>query len=165
LELFDRTFSKVPSKEASGLKAFPDKAESIFRDIRGHMSVLQNQIAMISILGPEELKESFLTIARIFNKDLAPFNQALESINQQLLVASTNPKQQVVIDVGVFHTTVDQNYKLIEVERSIILQCIKPQLTAGRPITANSDLAGCLGKNRNSNAFATVATDTGTAGA
>jgi hypothetical protein len=148
LLLFDQRFSKppYPSKEIPGLKLFVDKADSTIENIFQHMSVLLNQASMITIFAPVELGEHFQTVHRYFHEILVPFKHALDSIRQQIQVAATNPQQQVVIDVSVLRTTLEQYNKLITNEEGIILHCIRPQLATGRPMIANSDLANCFGK-------------------
>jgi hypothetical protein len=143
--VYSRTFGKpYPSKDA--LKPFPDKAETLLRNIANHESTLGTQASMISIFGPVDLSDHFYTIIRYYHENLAQFIHTLDYINEQLTVAVTNPKQQIVIDVAALRTTQEHYFLLLDDEKSEILKCVKPELALGRPITAQSDLAGCLRK-------------------
>jgi len=144
LGMYKNTFPS--SRDASGLRTFPDKAESLLRKISDHVLVLQTQGFMISIFAPVTLSNPFYTIIRYYHENFQKFIQVLGYIDDQLHITASNPKQQIVIDVADLRTTQEHYFKLIGDEKNHILTCVKPQLATGRPITAQSEVAGCTPK-------------------
>ena len=142
--MYKNTFPS--SRDASGLRTFPDKAESLLRKISDHVLVLQTQAFMISIFAPVTLSDPFYTTIRYYHENFQKFIQVLGYIDDQLHITASNPKQQIVIDVADLRTTQEHYFKLIGDEKNHILTCVKPQLATGRPITAQSEVAGCTPK-------------------
>ena len=148
LSFYGDTFAKpYPARDVSGLRTFTIKADSLLRAISDHGPVLRTQATMISIFAPIDLSDHFYKIIDYYHQNLVQFLHSLSYINEQLSAAAINPKQQIVMDVDSLRTTQEHFFKLIEDEKRRILICIKPQLATGRPITAQSELAGCLQKN------------------
>jgi hypothetical protein len=144
LSLYSGVFAKpYPSKDISGLLKFTITADSLLRRISDNSPVLLTQANMISIFTPVDLSNHFYKIIDYYQENFGQFSHTLDYINEQLHIAATNPKQQIVIDVDSLRTTQERYFKMIDDEKNRILTCIKPQLATGRPITAQSELAGC----------------------